>query len=88
MTDSNSPLRGPSTAAAAPLLETVTATVEHRTPVGIGETILRLEYRFDESTGPQGGFYKKVDDPGEMSGLTAAQHLLIFSAIWTFSARP
>lgn len=70
------------------LIKTVTATVEHRTPVGIGETILRLEYRFDESTGPQGGFYKKVDDPGEMSGLTAAQHLLIFSAIWTFSARP
>jgi len=65
-------------------IKTVTTTVEHRSSVGVGEAIFRLEYRFDESTGPQGGFFKKVDNPVDSLGLTAAQHLLIFSAIWTF----
>jgi len=66
------------------LIKSVTSTLEHRSSVGVGEAIFRLEYRFDESTGRQGGFFKKVDNPVDSLGLTAAQHLLIFSAIWTF----
>ena len=68
-------------------IKTITTTIEHRSSVFVGEAILRLEYRYDESTGPQGGFFKKIYTPGETSGLTAAQHLLIFSAIWNFSSR-
>lgn len=70
------------------LIKTVSVTLEHRSSVRFGEAILRLEYRFDESTGPQGGFFTKIEGSGNTVGLTPAQQVLIFSAIWTFSIHP
>lgn len=67
------------------LVRAVTTTLEHRSSVLFGETILRLEYRFDESTGSQGGFYKEIDSAPGSLGLTPTQQLLIFSAVWTFT---
>ena len=67
------------------LVRAVTTTLEHRSSVFFGETILRLEYRFDESTGSQGGFYKEIDSAPGSLGLTPTQQLLIFSAVWTFT---
>ncbi len=69
-------------------VKAVTATVEHRLPVRLGETILRLEYRFDESTGSQGGFFTDATTSSGSVGLTPSQQLVIFSAVWTFTARP
>jgi hypothetical protein len=45
-----------------------------------------LEYRFDESTGSQGGFFKDGNLPSGGPQLTAAQHLLMFSVLWTFDS--
>ncbi len=69
-------------------VKAVTATLEHRSPVRLGETILRLEYRFDESTGQQGGFFTDATTSSGPFGLAPSQQLLIFSAVWTFTTRP
>jgi hypothetical protein len=68
------------------LIRAVTTTTEYKLPYKWANMILRLEYRYDESTGPEGGFFKGGQvAPGEF-GLTAAQHMLIFAAIWTFDS--
>jgi Putative beta-barrel porin-2, OmpL-like. bbp2 len=64
----------------------VTTTVEYRMPYRWTNTILRMEYRFDESRGPGGGFFKGGEIGPGVVGLTPAQHMLIFSAIWTFDS--
>lgn len=69
-------------------VKAVTATLEHRTAVRLGETILRLEYRFDESTGQQGGFFTDTTTSSGSPGLTPSQQLVIVSAVWTFTTRP
>lgn len=68
------------------LVKAVTTTLGYRVPYGWTNTILRLEYRYDESTGPGGGFFKGGDVSPGVNGLTPAQHMLIFSAIWTFDS--
>lgn len=60
---------------------TITATAEYRLPYEWTNSIFRLEYRYDNSTGPGGGFFK-----GEENTLTPSQNLLIFSVILTFDS--
>jgi hypothetical protein len=64
----------------------MTTTAEYKLPYKWTNTIIRLEYRFDESTGPGGGFFKGNDIAPGVVGLTPAQHMLIFSVIWTFDS--
>jgi len=64
----------------------MTTTAEYKLPYKWTNTILRLEYRYDESTGPGGGFFKGNEIAPGVIGLTPAQHMLIFSAIWTFDS--
>ena len=45
--------------AAEQLLTAVTSTLEYRIAVGRQTGILRLEYRFDRSTGSQGGYFAR-----------------------------
>ncbi|HEX2054842.1 MAG TPA: outer membrane beta-barrel protein [Nitrospiraceae bacterium] len=40
------------------LIRAVTTTLEYRIPYKWTNTIMELEYRYDESTGPGGGFFK------------------------------
>ncbi|CAL1239696.1 outer membrane beta-barrel protein [Candidatus Methylocalor cossyra] len=40
------------------LLHAVTVTLEYRVPVGSGTVGLRAEYRYDNSTGKEGGFFQ------------------------------
>lgn len=56
----------------------ITSTLEYKLPYKSSNTILRLEHRYDRSTGPDGGFFR-----GRI-GLTPGQHLLIFATIFTF----
>lgn len=56
-----------------------TTTLEYRVPHGATNTILRLEHRYDESRGPEGGFFND-----QSAALKPGQHLLIFAAIFTF----
>ena len=67
-------------------IRAVTTTAEYKLPYKWTNTILRLEYRYDESTGPGGGFFKGGEVASGVIGLTPAQHMLIFSAIWTFDS--
>ena len=63
----------------------ITSTVEYRASVRQFQAILRLEHRYDYSTGLEGGFFEDVE-PGVV-GLTPRQHLLIFGLILTADGR-
>lgn len=57
----------------------ITSTIEYKLAYKSSNTILRLEHRFDRSTGPDGGFFR-----GRTNSLTPNQNLLIFATIFTF----
>lgn len=61
-----------------------TSTLEYRVPHKWTTTILRLEHRWDDSRGPQGGFFRGREISPGVVGLTPSQHLLIFATIFTF----
>lgn len=67
-------------------VKAITTTLEYRAPYKWANAILRMEYRFDDSRGPDGGFF----DDGEVSpgvvGLKPTQHLLIFGMIFTLDS--
>jgi Putative beta-barrel porin-2, OmpL-like. bbp2 len=62
----------------------ITSTLEYRARLRQAQAILRIEHRYDHSTGSGGGFYQDVQ-PGVV-GLTPGQHLLVFGAILSFDA--
>jgi putative OmpL-like beta-barrel porin-2 len=68
------------------LVRAVTTTAEYKLPYRWTNMITRLEYRYDESTGPGGGFFKSGEIAPGVNGLTAAQHMLIFALIWTLDS--
>lgn len=61
----------------------VTSTLEYRARFRQTQTMFRVEHRFDHSTGPGGGFFTDGDGSPESVGLTAGQHLLLVSVIFT-----
>ncbi|WP_447978763.1 outer membrane beta-barrel protein [Candidatus Nitrospira bockiana] len=67
-------------------IRAITATVEYRLAAGRANTMVRLEYRHDESRGPGGGFFVDGEIRPGVIGLTPAQHLLILALIWTFDS--
>ncbi len=62
----------------------VTTTLEYKLPYKSSSTIVRLEHRYDRSTGPDGGFFRGHEVRSGVIGLTPGQHLLILAAIFTF----
>jgi len=62
-------------------IKAITTTAEYRLPYLWTNTICRLEYRYDDSTGAGGGFYK-----GTNNLLTPGQQMLIFALIGTFDS--
>jgi len=48
--------------------------------------VFRLEHRYDESTGMNGGFFKRGDVQPGVSGLAKEQHLLLLGLLWTFDS--
>lgn len=67
-------------------IKAVTTTLEYRISYKWTTTICRLEYRYDESRGPGGGFFKDGEVRSGVVGLTPTQHLVIFSLIWTLDS--
>ncbi|HWO00420.1 MAG TPA: outer membrane beta-barrel protein [Blastocatellia bacterium] len=65
-------------------VKAITTTLEYRIPYKETSTILRLEHRWDDSRGPDGGFFRGAEVRPGVIGLTPAQHLLIFGLIFTF----
>ncbi len=67
-------------------VKAVTSTVEYRIPYKWTNTIVRLEHRWDESTGAGGGFFGRGEiQPGVIS-LTPNQHLVLLGILWTFDS--
>jgi hypothetical protein len=64
------------------LITAVTGTVEYKLPYRKTNTIARLEYRFDDSRGKGGGFFRGTEISPGMVALTPQQHLLIFAVIF------
>lgn len=65
-------------------VKAITTTLEYRAPYGWTNTTIRLEHRWDESTGAGGGFFRRGDvQPGVLS-LTPNQHLVLLGILWTF----
>lgn len=62
----------------------ITSTLEYRAAFRESRAILRMEHRYDESKGHDGGFFTDVQ-PGVV-GLTPGQHLIVFGCILTFDA--
>ena len=62
-------------------IKAITTTAEYRLPYMWTNTICRLEYRYDDSTGAGGGFYK-----GTNNLLTPGQQMLIFALIGAFDS--
>jgi hypothetical protein len=67
-------------------IKAMTTTLEYRLPFAWMHLISRLEYRYDESTGPGGGFFKGNQIAPGVIGLTPAQHMVIFGLIWTLDS--
>lgn len=67
-------------------VKAVTSTVEYKLAVEKTAALLRLEHRFDESTGAAGGFFKGGDVSPGIPGLTGSQHLLLLSLILSFDS--
>ena len=65
-------------------IRAVTATFEYRISRRNDVRLLsaRLEYRYDRSTGDQGGFYE-----GSANGLVPGQNLIIASLLWRFDTK-
>jgi hypothetical protein len=67
-------------------VKAVTSTVEYRLPYKWTNTTVRLEHRWDESTGAGGGFFRRGEvQPGVLS-LTPNQHLVLLGILWTFDS--
>ena len=64
-------------------VKAITTTLEYRIPYQETNTILRLEHRWDDSRGPDGGFFRGAEVRPGVVGLTPTQHLLVFGLIFT-----
>jgi len=65
-------------------VKAVTTTLEYRIPYRQTATILRLEHRYDNSRGPDGGFFRGSEVAPGVVSLTPTQHLLILGLIFSF----
>lgn len=65
-------------------VKAITTTLEYRIPYRETNTILRLEHRWDDSRGPDGGFFRGGEVSPGVFGLTPSQHLLVFGLMFTF----
>jgi hypothetical protein len=64
----------------------MTTTLEYQRHIGPQFWVSRGEYRYDDSTGPDGGFFKDGDLPPGVPRLVPSQHLLLFSLLWAFDS--
>jgi hypothetical protein len=64
-------------------VKAITTTLEYRVPHKWTNTIFRLEHRWDDSRGREGGFFRGREVSPGVIGLTPSQHLLIFALMFT-----
>lgn len=67
-------------------VKAVTSTVEYKFPYRWTNTIVRVEHRYDESTGVGGGFFKNGEIRPGVAGFTPGQHLLLLGVLVSFDS--
>jgi hypothetical protein len=67
-------------------VKAITSTVEYKFPYRWTNTIVRLEHRYDESTGVGGGFFRRGEISPGVIGLAPSQHLLLLGLMWSFDS--
>jgi hypothetical protein len=65
-------------------IRAVTLTGEYKMPVGDAFMAIRTEFRHDNSTGPQGGFYNPQNN---LQQLVPGQNVFFMSMIWSFDQK-
>ncbi|TAJ23101.1 MAG: porin [Nitrospirae bacterium] len=68
------------------LVKAVATTLEYKAPYRWTNVTLRLEHRYDDSTGKQAGFFTGSEISPGVIRLTPGQHLLILGLLWTFDS--
>jgi len=71
---------------ASQTVKAVTSTIEYRIPYRAATAIVRFEHRWDDSRGPEGGFFEDGEVSPGFIGLTPTQHLLGLGLIFTFDS--
>ena len=64
----------------------MTSTLEYRFRYQWMNTVVRLEHRYDESTGVGGGFFRSGESSPGVVRLTPGQHLLLLGALLMFDS--
>lgn len=67
-------------------VKAITTTAEYKFPYKWTNTAVRLEYRYDESTGKQGGFFTDNQVLPGVIGLTPSQQMLLLAILWSFDS--
>lgn len=68
------------------LLWAMTGTLDYQKHIGPHLAIVRLEYRYDRSTGMQGGFFKDGDSMSGLPTLVRDQHVVWLGLMWAFDS--
>jgi hypothetical protein len=67
-------------------VKAITSTIEYKLPYRWTNTMLRVEHRYDESTGVGGGFFRRGEIRPGVFGLAPSQHLLVFGLLCVFDS--
>lgn len=67
-------------------VKAITSTIEYKLPYRGTNTMLRVEHRYDESTGVGGGFFRRGEISPGVFGLAPSQHLLVFGLLCVFDS--
>jgi len=64
----------------------MTTTLSYARHIGHHLAMVRLEYRFDHSTGPEAGFFKKGEVSPGVPMLAANQHVIWLGLMWAYDS--
>jgi hypothetical protein len=67
-------------------VKAITSTIEYKIPYRWTNTMVRLEHRYDESTGVGGGFFRRGEISPGVFGLAPSQHLLVLGLLCVFDS--
>ena len=67
-------------------VKAITSTVEYQLPYKWTNTIVRVEHRYDDSTGAGGGFFKSGEIRPGVPGLVPGQHLFLLGVLVSFDS--
>lgn len=67
-------------------VKAITSTVEYQLPYKWTNTIVRVEHRYDDSTGVGGGFFRNGEIRPGVAGLTPGQHLFLLGVLLSFDS--